>query len=125
MKKLQDERLCVFCSKPIKGRADKRFCNEYCRNNYNNQLNSNENNLVRNINNILRKNRRILKSFIPEKEEIYKISREKLILEGFNFTYFTHLYHTQKQQTYFFIYEYGYLLLPEDKILIVKRQGKS
>lgn len=114
---------CQYCSKPIVGRSDKRFCNDYCRNNYNNQLNSDENNFVRNINNILRKNRRILKSFLIHEEETYKVNRDKLILEGFNFNHFTHLYHTQKQQVYYFIYEYGYLPLSEDKILIVKRQN--
>lgn len=111
---------CLFCSKNIVGRSDKRFCNEYCRNNYNNQRNSDENNLVRNINNTLRKNRRILKAFLKVDDEKCTVAREKLILEGFNFKYFTHTYLTQKQQTYYFVYEYGYLTLAEDKVLIVK-----
>lgn len=119
---INHEKLCLHCEKPLKGRADKRFCNDYCRNNYNNQLNSDENNLVRNINNILRKNRRLLKQHLGEVEETVKVSRDKLSLEGFNFNHFTHVYQTQKQQTYYFVYEYGYLPLADDKILIVKRQ---
>jgi predicted nucleic acid-binding Zn ribbon protein len=48
---MEPERLCLTCNKPLKGRTDKKFCDDYCRNNYNNQLKSNTINLVRNINN--------------------------------------------------------------------------
>ncbi len=51
---------CLACERPIKGRTDKKFCDDSCRNNYNNRLNSDATPLIRNINNILRKNRRIL-----------------------------------------------------------------
>ncbi len=42
----------------------------------------------------------------------------------FNFRFFTHLYRTQSGNTYHFCYDYGYgyLLLPEEKVLIVNRQ---
>jgi hypothetical protein len=42
---------CLACDKPLKGRTDKKFCDDYCRNNYNNQLKAAKNNVVRNINN--------------------------------------------------------------------------
>jgi len=122
--KTSEERLCLYCGKPLRGRADKRYCNDYCRNSFNNQLNSDDNNYVRNINNILRKNRRILKTYIDAQTQnnVVTTHKDKLLLEGFNFNYFTHLYVTQKQQTYHFVYEYGYLLLAEDKVLIVKNK---
>jgi predicted nucleic acid-binding Zn ribbon protein len=59
-------RNCPACGKPLNGRVDKRFCDDYCRNGYNNQLKSASNNLVRNINNALGKNRRILKSLLQK-----------------------------------------------------------
>ena len=34
------ERYCLDCGAVLHGRADKKFCNDQCRNNYNNQLNS-------------------------------------------------------------------------------------
>lgn len=117
-------RLCLYCSKNVIGRSDKRFCNEYCRNNYNNMRNSAENNLVRNINNILRKNRRILKELLNSEDTVTS-ARERLVLDGFNFKYYTHTYVNQKQQTYYFVYEYGYLPLSEDKVLIVIRKGQD
>ncbi len=120
-----NQRLCLFCAKPLKGRLDKKFCDDFCRNSYNNQQNSDQNNYVRNINNVLRKNRRLLEEQIPEGEEMKKVLKEKLAQAGFNFKYHTHQYQNQKGQTYFFSYEYGYLPLEGDWLLIVKRKTES
>lgn len=116
--------LCLACGKPLKGRLDKKFCGDYCRNNFNNRQNSDQNNFVRNINNILRKNRRLLERFIPEGEETKKVPREKLFQAGFNFKYFTHQYLNSKGQAYFFNYEFGYLVLDSDWLLLVKRKAE-
>ncbi|HET7116882.1 MAG TPA: hypothetical protein VFI29_10350, partial [Hanamia sp.] len=70
---------CLNCDKAIKGRTDKKFCDDYCRNNYNNQLKASKNNLVRNINNALGKNRRVLESFFKIEEEIAKTHKDKLL----------------------------------------------
>jgi predicted nucleic acid-binding Zn ribbon protein len=51
---------CLECGEKIIGRSDKKFCNDACRNAYNNKQNKDSNNLMRNINNKLRKNYRIL-----------------------------------------------------------------
>ncbi len=115
-------RNCVACGKPLKGRTDKKFCDDYCRNSHNNLLNSDTSSFMRNVNNILRKNRRLLMDLIPEGEETAKYSREKLLRLGFNFQYFTHLYTTKKAVTYRFCYEMGYLLLEGDWVLLVKRK---
>ncbi len=117
-------RLCLACGKSLKGRLDKKFCDDYCRNSYNNQQNSDQNNYVRNVNNILRKNRRILEELIPEGVEPKKILKEKMTFLGFNFKYNTHQYQNQKGQIYFFTYEFGYLPLEGGEwVLIVK--GKT
>ena len=115
-------RLCLACSKPVKGRTDKKFCDDYCRNNYNNQLKADSNNLVRNVNNALGKNRRILESIINEGEEMAKTNKEKLSEKGFLFKYMTHTYTNKKGNTYFFCYDYGYLPLENDWYLIVRRK---
>ncbi|MBE8721070.1 hypothetical protein [Sphingobacterium pedocola] len=115
------EKLCLECLKPVKGRADKRFCDDACRNVYNNRLNSDQNNTVRNINYILRKNRRILQAFLGN-EKLIKTPLEKLQKEGFQFDYHTHLLRTSKGQSYVFVYEYGYLPLENDLYLIVKQK---
>ena len=115
-------KLCLDCGKPVKGRTDKKFCDDYCRNNYNNQLKSNTINLVRNINNALGKNRRILESFFAMDEEMAKTTKDKLLGKGFLFKYFTHTYTNKKGNVYFFCYDTGYLPLENDWYLIVKRK---
>jgi hypothetical protein len=114
---------CLCCDKTLNGRADKKFCNDYCRNAYNNQLKSANSPAVRNINNTLIKNRRILETMLGE-EKMIKQPKEKLLTQGFNFKYFTHNYTNQKGNIYFFCYEYGYLPLEHDWFLIVKRKEK-
>lgn len=117
-----ETRLCLSCSKPLKGRTDKKFCDDYCRNNYNNQLKAHNSNLVRNINNALGKNRRILDSLFVPGEEMAKTSKEKLLQKGFQFKYITHLYSNKKGNTYFFCYDLGYLPLENDWYLVVRRR---
>ena len=123
MKTDAQPRLCHTCNKPLRGRTDKKFCDDYCRNNYNNQLKSGSNNFIRNINNALGKNRRILETSLPAGEELAKISKENLLQKGFQFKYFTHLYTNKKGNTYFFCYEYGYLPLDNDWYLLVKSKN--
>ena len=115
-------RLCLNCDKPVKGRTDKKFCDDYCRNNYNNQLKSNTINLVRNVNNALGKNRRILENLFIAGEEMAKTTRDKLLQKGFQFKYITHTYTNKKGNTYFFCYDIGYLPLESDWYLLVKRK---
>jgi len=112
---------CLACNKKLQGRADKKFCNDYCRNNYNNSLKSVNSNVVRNINNVLQKNRRILEGVLGA-EGMMKVMKEKLAEQGFNFKYITHTYTNKKGNVYFFIYEYGYLPLEGDWVLVVKRK---
>jgi len=120
MKTDPQPRLCLACNKAVKGRTDKKFCDDYCRNNYNNELKSNNNNFIRNINNALGKNRRILEGHLAVGEELAKISKDKLLQKGFQFKYITHFYTNKKGNTYFFCYEYGYLPLDNDWYLVVK-----
>ena len=114
---------CPECQEQIKGRADKKFCSDLCRNAFNNKLNSDINNYVRNVNNILRKNRRVLEELIPA--ETAKATKAKLLQKGFNFSYYTNTYTTKKNATYYFCYEYGYLALDNDFYFLVKRKEYS
>jgi predicted nucleic acid-binding Zn ribbon protein len=113
---------CLACNKPVKGRADKKFCDDYCRNAYNNQLKTSGDKLVININNALKKNRRILDALLPAQEEMAKTTKEKLLAKGFQFKYITHTYINKKGNTYFFCYDFGYLPLENDWYLVVKRK---
>lgn len=114
-------RQCLACGKKLQGRADKKFCNDYCRNVYNNELKSANSSVVRNLNNLLIKNRRILEGLLGG-EEMKKASRDNLMKQGFNFKYITHTYTNKKGNIYFYCYEFGYLPLEGDWFLLVKRK---
>jgi hypothetical protein len=116
---------CLNCNKTLQGRADKKFCDDYCRNAYNNKLKSAANNLIRKINYTLSKNRRILASLLPEDEKMVTVTEEKLNKSGFDFKYNTHHITNKNGQMYFFCYEYGYLPLENHRCLIVKQKEEG
>ena len=112
---------CLECGDKIIGRSDKKFCNDGCRNAYNNSNNKDSSNLMRNINNKLRKNHRVLseQKFVEGKA---KTTRNKLTSEGFDFEYFTNLKIYKNGAEYRFVYDIGYKLLEEDWILLVRKE---
>jgi len=118
-----EKRTCPECGEVISGRIDKKFCSDLCRNSFNNKQNSDGNNYVRNINHVLRKNRRILEDHLQGEKT--SIAKQKLVDKGFNFSYFTNLVTTKNNHKYFFCYEFGYLPLDNDYILIVKRKAEN
>ncbi len=111
------ERYCLECGAKLIGREDKKFCNDQCRNSYNNKLNRDDNSVMTTINRKLRKNRRILKKLNPNGKA--KVRRNELEKEGFNFKYFTHVYKTKEGKVYYFCYEYGYLPLENGYFALV------
>jgi hypothetical protein len=111
---------CLDCGEELIGRIDKKFCNDQCRNTYNNNLNKDSNEYVRKINVILRKNRRILIKLL--KGEKSKTSKEQLLINGFNFYYYTNIYQTKQGKTYYFIYDIGYLEIENEQFILVKKE---
>jgi hypothetical protein len=111
---------CIECGDSIKGRVDKKYCSDICRNSYNNKVYSRSSVHVKNINSILKRNRRILEELVPE--QTAKSSKTKLLQKGFNFSYHTNIYTTQKGQSYYFCYEYGYLPLENEFYFLVKQK---
>jgi len=108
---MNDTKPCKHCGKPInlaKGRRDRQFCDELCKNAYHNKIAYEEEKEAKRINKILKKNRDILKKFSIRKDSD-EIRKEQLLKAGFNFDYYTH--HTttfHKNYQYTFCYDYGY-----------------
>ena len=96
------------CGKLLRGRTDKRFCGDFCRNQYNNQRKAPTNNLIRNINNALSKNRRILESCYSRDERFLRLNKELLLHLGYQFSYFTHTLKSDKGHVYYFCYDLGF-----------------
>ncbi len=112
-------RNCPECGDKILGREDKKFCSDSCRNNYNNRINKDATNLMRNINNKLRKNYRILSDTNTEGKT--KTTKAKLLSKGFDFEYFTNILNTKTGNTYYFVYDQGYMFLDNDFYMLVKK----
>lgn len=116
-----ETRVCLECGEAVKGRIDKKFCSDYCRNSYNNKVNKDSKNLIRNINNRLRKNYKILSELNHSGKT--KVTRTKLYDKGFDFQLFTSIYTTKAGKTYFYVYDEGYLALENEFFLLIKRDG--
>ena len=111
---------CLSCGDQIKGRSDKKFCSDQCRNNFHNQENQ-KNEYIKQVNAILKKNRRILESLNPDGKA--KVSKERLLTLGFQFKYYTNVYKTSTGNIYYFCYEHGYLPLENDLYaLVIKKE---
>lgn len=112
---------CIFCGKELFGRRDKAYCNDTCRNNGNRERRKKEAwfepVFIRQINTILKRNYKILEPKVRNGPT--SISRYQLLDEGFNFHYFTSTL-TTKAGDYFFVYDYGWRILEEEKVMIVQ-----
>lgn len=104
-------KVCKDCGTeidPKKGRRDRLFCNEECKNSYHNKISFEDEKEAKRINKILKKNRDILKKMAARKDH-ETISKELLLKSGFDFTYYTHHKITfYKNYQYTFCYDYGY-----------------
>lgn len=111
---------CLECGEKVTGRSDKKFCDDGCRNSYNNRMGKDFNNLMRSTHNKLRKNYRILFSlnFIDGKS---KVRKALLMAEGFDFEFFTSYKVYKNGAEYRFVYDTGYRFLDDDYILVVKK----
>ena len=114
-----EQRYCLECGEPLVGRADKKFCSDYCRNAYNNRKNRETNTLIRKVNNILKKNRRILEELNPQGTT--KVSKKQLLDRGFDFSYITGYYKNKKGDMYHYVYDQGWLESEKGYIVLVKK----
>ena len=115
-----EKRYCQSCAQVLYGRLDKKFCDDGCRNNFNNQQNSIQNKEIRIINRVLKRNRVILLAILSVGEKPTKVDREYLLLEGFNFRYMTHQEAGPAGQSYQICYDVGLISLKNMDYLIVR-----
>lgn len=115
-----EKKNCQYCGKTIHGRADKKFCDDYCRNSSNNQKRTCDSPLVRNIINCLKINRNILEGIVADGVEKVKVPKEKLMRMGYFFKYHTHTFTNWKGNTYVYCFEYGYVELGDGWVLVVR-----
>lgn len=106
-------------STEFKGRLNRKFCSEKCKNAYHNEVNRDRESVVRNLNKTLHKNWVIL-------QELYNVSRSKPvninILEsnGFKTQYHTHIHNSPIGEKYTMVYDYGFKNYFDNQVQIVK-----
>ena len=104
---------CAECNKGLVGRSDKKFCDAYCRNSYNNKVKRADEKYIQEVNRIIRRNRRILRHLCPQGKAM--VRKEILDQLGYNYSHFSGIYRT-KLGTYYFCYDYGMSPLHEKTI---------
>jgi hypothetical protein len=113
---------CASCGKNIKGRTDKKFCNDYCRHLFHNKNKIETDNIEKKINNILSRNRKIIKTLFESEDFLIKIKREELLEMGFIFRHYTHSKRKNNGSCYYYCYDYGYILLEKEYCLLIKQE---
>ncbi len=116
-----DVLLCPQCKKGMgRGRSDRKFCSQDCRNAYHNEQKVFESKETRKIRLALNKNRKILRRVLKNESELV-VKRERLLKLGYEFDYHTH-YRTSKvkQYQYVFCFDYGFRDVTAETVKVVK-----
>ncbi len=99
---------CFHCEKALEGRADKKYCDRYCKSAHQYVKDKDRPERFYNVvDNHLRINRKILKQY--NKAGKATIRAQVLLDLGFNPNFFTHYWKNRKGEVYLFVYEYGFL----------------
>ncbi len=109
---------CLECGEALRGRIDKKFCNETCRNQFHNRLNVEEGRVMREINRGLRRNRKILYELMESGKRT--IQRSWLLRRGFDFELITAVQEKQAGTPCFLCYDLGYIPLDENRFQVVR-----
>lgn len=115
------ERQCLDCGSSLRGRADKKFCDDQCRSNYNNNLRAGSAAELRSVNAILRKNHSILTRLCTGHK--VKLKKDELLRNGFDLNYHTHHQSTRNGDTYFCCYNYGFTKIDAERVLIIRQNS--
>ena len=120
-----DLAICKKCGKSIQGRIDKRFCDAYCRNSFNNKAKRGNEKIISDLNRALRKNRTILKTLSPVGKST--VRKEVMLAMGYNFNVFSSMYRASKTSLYYLCYEYGFSPIIDsrgiEKAVIINKQN--
>jgi predicted nucleic acid-binding Zn ribbon protein len=110
---------CLACGHPLRGRSDKKFCNDYCRSAHHYQRRREEAPCIGEINRVLQHNYRLLRKALAGKEK-RRVPRAELLQSGYRFSFHTHTVVTARGNRFSFCYDHGFRLLPGNRLLLVK-----
>ncbi len=117
-------RTCRACSDVIRGRSDKRFCDDLCRNKYHNQTRKRPalSDDARFIQRVLTRNHRSLCTLLRGRSKCL-VHRDALIRIGFVFGVHSHRQLDRSGVESIYCLDYGYRFLDDNRVLVFKYKG--
>lgn len=109
---------CLACQGELRGRIDKKYCDQNCRNAYHNDRYRNQNKHLHLVNKNLSKNHRILEELALN--EVNEISLPVLKAMGFQLSYFTSMVNDEQEGLLFFIYDMCYQQFGNEIVIKVR-----
>ncbi|WP_436834170.1 hypothetical protein [Parapedobacter sp. DT-150] len=117
------ERRCKECDEILRGRTDKQFCNDGCRNSYNRKkrhvIAEQIPETYREIFRIIKQNHLILLKFLGYEDEV-ELTKSRLVDAGFHFKYFTSTV-PEKGMVWHCCFDIGWGITRDDLILSTDR----
>jgi predicted nucleic acid-binding Zn ribbon protein len=101
------DRKCQYCQEKLKGRSDKKFCDDYCRTTFNYEKYKKKPSHYMTVKKQLQLNRKLLSQY--NRGGKVSIRKERLINRGFDPHYFTHYWKNAKNEVYLFCFEHGFI----------------
>jgi predicted nucleic acid-binding Zn ribbon protein len=98
---------CLFCDTPFSEEEYRSFCNNECRENYNNR--QQRIGFIKRIDTILRRNWDILNELLGANTEM-EINNWELILKDYNLCYHTHCRITEQGTIIYYCYDYSFIV---------------
>src|SRR4051812_37200478 len=114
---------CLHCGEAIRGRSDKKYCDDLCRNAMNNKIKTETHHALKGIELALKKNRKVIKELLG-KEQMKVIAKDKLLKKGFDERYHTHHFTSKQGNEYTFCYDYGFRKIADEEYNIVRAFDK-
>jgi predicted nucleic acid-binding Zn ribbon protein len=113
------ERVCLECGKPLRGRRDQKFCSDGCRTRFHNRENGKDSFRFAAIDFMLKGNRSLLNGLLVGREEL-QLPREALLQHGFNPNFHTHRSSSEAHPLVLGVYEFS-VFWREDQVLISRK----
>ncbi|MEX2484790.1 MAG: hypothetical protein WED10_09525 [Brumimicrobium sp.] len=110
---------CNYCGSEFKGRANKKFCSNSCKNSFHNEEYRTTNSAIFKLDKKLHKNRAVLKDMY----QVYRSSPIPLSIlqaRGFELKYHTHNFNAPSGEKYTMVYDYGYKMSYDDQVQIAE-----
>jgi hypothetical protein len=113
-------RICKTCGDKLKGRSDKIFCDDRCRNQFHNEQRKTPplGEYARSIQRSLLRNRRILHDLLSGRNRCY-VNRDTLLRLGFSFEYISER-QIKRRGEIFSCLDIGYLQHADGRILVMR-----